>query len=115
MGQTWVEHSTSFSALKDPVCMASLISSPVSIKGKLQNILFFSNPDTESGRYNISIKASRDLGESWDEKNAVLVDSRNSYGYSSLVRIDANQIGILYEGTGDLYFVVVPIKDILRY
>lgn len=114
LGRTWTEHSSSFSALPDPVCMGSLIKTKVNVGGKMQEVLFFSNPNTSSGRYNITVKASLDLGETWSPANQLLVDERNCYGYSSLVPIDENHIGLLYEGTKELYFVRLRIAEIIQ-
>ena len=80
----------------------------------MTDVLFFSNPSTTSGRYNITVKASLDLGETWLPVNQVLVDARPCYGYSSLTKIDDHTIGILYEGTKDLYFVKLPVSDIIK-
>lgn len=114
MGSNWKEHPTSYSALADPVCMGSLIKASVNVKGKLTDVLFFSNPNTNAGRYNITIKASLDFGETWLPLNQLLVDERQCYGYSSLTMVDANTIGILYEGIKDLYFVKIPINEIIK-
>ena len=114
MGVSWTEHATSYNALQDPVCMGSLIKARVKVKGVLKDVLFFSNPNTTNGRYNMTIKASLDLGETWLPANQILVDERNGYGYSSLTQIDAETIGILYEGTRDLYFVKVPVAAIIK-
>jgi sialidase-1 len=114
LGTTWVEHHTSFNALPDPVCMASFIKARVKVKGHLKDVLFFSNPNTTSGRYNLTIKASTDLGESWQPEHELLLDDRKSFGYSALTRIDDETIGILYEGSRDLYFVRVPVSEILK-
>ncbi|MEN9953255.1 MAG: hypothetical protein RLZZ520_1523 [Bacteroidota bacterium] len=114
MGKTWTEHGTSFSALQDPVCMGSIIKTSVNNGGSLQDIVFFSNPNTRSGRYNITIKASLNLGEQWLPQNQLLIDERQCYGYSSLTPIDENTVGLLYEGTRDLYFVKVPVTEIIR-
>lgn len=114
MGETWTEHTTSFSALKDPVCMASIIKAMVQHKGELKEALFFSNPNTFSGRYNMTIQSSLDGGLSWKQSNQLLIDERMCFGYSCLTRIDENTIGILYEGTQDLYFVQVPVNEILK-
>lgn len=113
-GTTWTEHSTSFNALPDPVCMGSLIKAKVNVAGVLKDILFFSNPNTSSGRYNITIKASLDLGQTWLPANQLLIDERQCYGYSSLTKVDDKTIGILYEGTKDLYFVKVPVSEIIK-
>ena len=114
MGQTWTEHATSYNALHDPVCMASIIKANVIVKGQMKEVLLFSNPNTPSGRYNITIKASLDLGETWLPAHEVLIDERPCYGYSSLTKVDDSSIGILYEGTKDLYFVKIPVSDIIK-
>lgn len=114
MGTNWTEHSTSYNALVDPVCMGSIIKAPVRIKGAMKDVLFFSNPNTISGRYNISIKASLDLGQTWLPANQLLIDDRACYGYSSLTRLDDNTIGLLYEGIRELYFVKVPVSEIIK-
>lgn len=114
MGKTWVEHPTSYSALPDPVCMAGFIKSRVNIKGKMKEVLFFSNVASQTTRNNTTIKASLDLGETWLDKNQVLLDERPGYGYSALTKIDDNTIGIIYEGERDLYFLRVPVSDIIK-
>ncbi|MFT3751110.1 MAG: exo-alpha-sialidase [Agriterribacter sp.] len=114
IGKTWEEHTTSRSALADPVCMGSFIKVNVNIKGKQKDVLFLSNPNTALERYNMTIKASLDLGESWLPVNETLIDENECYGYSSLVKIDDNTIGMLYEGRGDLYFVRIPVTEIIK-
>lgn len=114
MGTSWTEHQTSYKDLIDPVCMGSLIKANVNIKGKMKQVLFFSNAATQSGRYDFTVKASLNLGESWLPANSLLVDERKSFGYSALTRIDENTIGALYEGTRDLYFVRLPVKEIIK-
>ncbi|MBB1286404.1 exo-alpha-sialidase [Flavisolibacter sp. BT320] len=114
MGKSWTEHHTSYNALPDPVCMASIIKARVNVKGVMRDVLFFSNVATHSGRYNMTIKASLDGGETWLPANQVLVDERFGFGYSSLTKVDNNTIGILYEGSRDLYFVKVPVRDIIK-
>ncbi|HJS55267.1 MAG TPA: sialidase family protein, partial [Chitinophagaceae bacterium] len=114
MGTNWTEHSTSFSALRDPVCMGSIIKAKVNVQGVMKDVLFFSNPNTSSGRYNITIKASLDLGQTWLSANQLLIDERPCYGYSSLTKVDDKTIGLLYEGTKDLYFVKVPVNEIIK-
>ncbi len=114
LGKTWVEHHTSFNALPDPVCMASLIKANVTVKGKQKDVLFFSNVNTRSGRFNLTIKASSDLGESWPSNHHLLIDERRLFGYSDLTRIDNKTLGLLYEGERDLYFVRIPINAIIQ-
>ena len=114
LGNTWTEHPTSYSTLQDPICMGSIIKAKVKVNNVLKEVLFFSNPATTSGRFNITIKASPDMGETWQPAHQLLVDERLGYGYSSLTTIDENTIGILYEGIRELYFVAIPVKDIIR-
>ena len=114
LGVNWTEHSTSYNALPDPVCMGSIIKAKVNVKGVMKDILFFSNANTSSGRYNITIKASLDLGQSWLQTNQLLIDERMCYGYSCLTKIDDNTVGLLYEGTKDLYFIRVAVSEIIK-
>ena len=114
MGKTWNTHPTSYSALPDPVCMGSLIKAKVRVKGVLRDVLFFSNPNTSAGRHHITIQASLDLGETWQPVHKLLVDERECFGYSSLVTVGTDRIGILYEGIRDLYFVTYPVDSIIK-
>lgn len=117
MGKTWQEHHTSYSALHDPICMASLIKAKVKVKGSVKEVLFFSNVNMSSAehdRKNMTIKASFDLGETWIKTNELLLDERYGYGYSCLTQIDENTLGILYEGDGDLIFMRIPVSDIIK-
>ncbi|MBP6023877.1 exo-alpha-sialidase [Ferruginibacter sp.] len=115
MGASWTEHSTSYNTLPDPVCMGSFIKARVNVNGTLKDVLFFSNPNTSAApREKITIKASLDLGQTWLPVNQLLIDERSCYGYSCLTKIDDNAIGLLYEGTKDLYFVKVPVNEIIK-
>lgn len=114
MGKTWIEHPTSYSALIDPVCMAGFTKARVNVKGQMRDVLFFSNVASQTTRNNTTIKASLDLGETWLAKNHLLLDERTGYGYSALTKIDDKTIGIIYEGVRDLYFIRVPVSDIIK-
>ena len=114
LGTSWTEHHTSYSTLPDPVCMASLIKADTWVNGAMREVLFFSNPNTTSGRYNITVKASLDLGQTWQPGHQLLVDQRTCYGYSSLTRLDEKTVGLLYEGVKDLYFVRIPVNEIIN-
>lgn len=114
MGQTWTEHHTSWSALPDPVCQAAFIKAQVAIGNTQQQVLFFSNVNDREHRMNITVKASLDLGESWQPQHERLIDERSSYGYSSMSKIDDDTIGLLYEGERALYFVRIPVSDVLN-
>jgi sialidase-1 len=114
LGKSWVEHSTSYNTLQYPVCMGSLLKTTVNLQGTVKEVVLFSNPNSSYARINITVKASLDLGETWPVKNQLLIDERKCFGYSALTKIDDNTVGLLYEGTRDLYFVRIPITDIIK-
>lgn len=113
-GQTWQAHPTSGNTLTDPVCMASLIRAKAKVKGKVRDVLFFSNVNSAVSRKNLTLRASLDLGQTWSEQTQLLVDERESYGYSALTMIDENTVGLIYEGVRDLYFVQIKLKELFR-
>ncbi|MBW6480121.1 MAG: glycoside hydrolase [Bacteroidales bacterium] len=114
MGETWVTHPTSNSALPEPNCMASLISHDMRVDGQMQQVLFFSNPNHKHQRVNMTIKASFDAGNTWPEMNQILLNETPGFGYSCLTFVDENTIGILYEGVKDLYFQKIQVSEIFR-
>lgn len=114
LGQTWTEHSSSRSALIEPVCMASLITYPENRVKEDASWLFFSNPAATDGRYNMTIKASADQGVSWPSEHHVLLDSEKGWGYSCLTVIDKDHLGILYESSqAHMTFQVIKIDEII--
>lgn len=115
MGKHWTEHHTSYQVLKDPICMASILKAPVTVSGIKKDILFFSNVYTTFNRYNMTVSASTDLGETWSEANRLQIDERPCYGYSCLTALNSQYIGLIYEGTRDLYFVKIAVKEVLKF
>ena len=111
LGKTWNEHSTSRKALQESNCMASIIAYDHPEKEKL---LFFSNPNTKVNRDHITIKTSFDEGMTWPEENQLELYEDNTYGYSCMTMIDADHIGILYEGVKELYFEKVALDELLK-
>ena len=105
LGASWELHPTDRKALPEPVCMASLL--------RFKDQLLFSNPNTTKGRYNMTIKLSRDEGMTWPQAWHHLYDERLGNGYSSLAPIGDEQIGVLYEGVSELYFLRFSLKDLL--
>lgn len=112
MGRTWREHPSSRKALREPVCMASLIASRAEENALGRNILLFSNPDDEQARRNITIKLSLDDGLTWPAEHQVLLDAEDGWGYSCLTMIDATTVGILYESSqAHMLFQAIPLSD----
>jgi len=113
LGSTWTVHSSSNSALPESNCMASLLTARVKIGGVEKEVLFFSNPNDKSSRAHMTIKASLDQGVTWPVAYQTELNSADSYGYSCLTMVDDVTIGILYEGTKDLYFQQISVAELL--
>ena len=114
MGRTWTEHPSSRKALREPVCMASLISVAADDNISGRDILLFSNPDCDNARRDITVKISFDGGATWPEDNKVLLDAGDGWGYSCLTMIDRETVGILYESSqAHMTFQAIPLTDLL--
>ena len=111
LGQTWEEHVSSRSALPESVCQASIIR--VTLKDGRQALAFF-NPATTRGRHHMTLKLSFDEGKTWPEKYHTLLYEPGTYGYSCLTQIDPATLGVLYEGTGDLYFQLIDLNKVIK-
>ncbi len=112
MGNSWTEHPTSFNALPEPVCMASLYMHSYGTGNKRSSMLLFSNPNSKELRKNMTIKISHDDGDTWLEDQQILLDEGRSRGYSSLATVDDRHIGILYESSqADMVFQRIDISD----
>lgn len=116
LGATWEEHPSSKKRLIEPAaCMASLIDVDQELGQSYGGWLLFSNPDSQSARRDITIKASSDGGNSWPQEYRLLLDEGVGAGYSCMTMIDRHTVGILYEGsTSKLVFQRVPLKEIIR-
>ncbi len=118
LGESWAIHSTSNNGngkgLIEPVaaCQGSIVSAPP--QGGISRNLFFSNPSTHGkDRKDMTLQASFDQGNTWSTENRLLYDERSGWGYSSLVPVDQQHIGVFYEGRGELFFLRLPYKDIV--
>ena len=109
-GETWEEHPTSKKTLVEPICQASLIRFSSTLDGDKENLLAFMNPNSKSGRVNMTLKLSADEGTTWDRE--LTLYRPGGWGYSTLVKIDDETIGALYETTGGLIFQTVKIQDV---
>lgn len=113
MGKTWTVHSSSNSALPESNCQGSLISAKFLINGQSTDVLFFSNPNVKSSRGHMTVKASLDQGVTWPVECQIELNSADSFGYSCLTMVNESTIGILYEGTKDLYFQQITVSELL--
>lgn len=103
LGKTWELHPTDRKALREPVCMGSLLA--------WDKALWFSNPDSTSSRNMMTLKRSSDDGMTWPEKDHRLYDVRGGFGYSCLAPVDDKHLGVIYEGQGEMYFLKFPATE----
>ena len=107
LGKTWKVHPSDHRSLPEPVCMASLISHRLK-DGRI--VLFFSNPHHKSRRQKMTLQMSLDDGKTWSRQ--VLLD-KNGGAYSSLVMVNDQTVGILYESSrADLVFQVIGLQEL---
>ena len=62
----------------------------------------------------MTLKISRDEGLSWPERFQMIYDVRKCFGYSCLAPVDDDHVGVFYEGSGEMYFLRLPLGEILR-
>lgn len=106
-GRSWKVHPSDHGALPEPVCMASLIQHTLP-NGR--HVLFFSNPASKTHRRRMTVRVSLDDGVTWPESRQVVLDERGG-AYSSLVIVDEQTLGILYESSrADLEFQRIPLS-----
>ena len=110
LGKTRAVHPADHGALPEPTCMASMISHTMKDR---RHLLLFSNPNAKDGRHHITIQASLDDGKTWPEKHRLLLDEGKGRGYSSLVTIDSETVGIPYESSrANLVFQKVHLRNL---
>jgi sialidase-1 len=115
LGNTWTEHASSKKLLQESTCMASIHRHTWKENNKERSVLLFSNPNTKKGRHHITIKSSFDDGNTWPEKNFILLDELNGRGYSCITSVNDKTIGILYESSqADMVFQLVSVSELLK-
>jgi sialidase-1 len=101
--------------LVEPVCQASIIRHGWSDNEK-PGVLLFSNPASEKGRVNLTVRASFDDGSQWPVAHVL---HAGPAAYSCLVSLPDNAFGCLYEaGEKNPYESIVfhrlPVKSLQR-
>ncbi|MBI3861538.1 MAG: VCBS repeat-containing protein [Planctomycetia bacterium] len=115
LGQTWQPHATNRNTLIEPNCNGSLLRVDYEEAGAARHALLFANPHTQKGRTHQTIQVSFDDGRTWPESHHRLLDEGRGAGYPSLTRIDANHVGIVYEGSqAHLMFEKFSLEELLR-
>lgn len=115
MGATWQEHPTSFRALPEPTCMASLYIHGDMADGAGNRAMFFLNPNSKTARDHITLKVSLDEGDSWPAEHWLLLDEWRGRGYSCITSVDSEHIGVLYESSqADMVFQKISIEELMQ-
>jgi sialidase-1 len=112
LGKTWREHPSHRSALIEPTCNAALLR----VRDGKTPWLVFVNPAVKTPpRRNMTIKLSTDGGMTWPESQHLVLDAGRSAGYPSATLVDAETIGILYEGSrAQMTFQRVKLAELKR-
>ena len=99
--------------LPDPVCEGSILN--IGTKNK-KNILAFSNAADTLHRDNLTLRISFDEGKTWPKRIPIdkssVEGAKDFTAYSDLVKMNNNQIGVLYEkeGYAKIEFIVINWK-----
>lgn len=95
-------------ALSSPVCQSSLLL----FEGIQDTLLLYSGPNSSEKRIKMTIKGSKDLGQTWTLEKEIYAGVA---AYSDLVQIDTNTIGLFYErDQNGIYFTRIPLSEILK-
>ncbi len=113
LGKTWEEHPTSGHVLTEPTCQASILKHMYKKDdGTEKELLFFFNPNDPDKRVHHSIRCSLDEGMTWPY--VLEVDEGLGAGYSCMISVDNETIGVLYEGSGAwLVYQQIKIGDVI--
>lgn len=93
-GLTWsrTEHDTT---LIEPVCQASILRHPSDEPAK--DLFLFSNPASQTGRTNGTVRLSRDQGKTWPISRVLYP---GGFAYSCLASLPDDTVGCLFERDG---------------
>ncbi len=108
--RTGANAATDASLLIEPTCQGGLFRFDHPTYGPA---FYFSNPSSQSGRNNMTIKVSQNNGRTWPYTLRTLYDYRTLNGYSSLSNIGDTHLGVLYEGRTEIWFLRIPFSELL--
>lgn len=116
LGMTWTEHPTSGHVLTEPACQGSVLKHTYTDKnGAEHELLLFFNPNDPDKRVHHTMKCSLDEGMTWPEDMWLEVDEGQGAGYSCMISVDSDTVGVIYEGSGAcLIYQQIKIDDIVR-
>jgi sialidase-1 len=115
LGQSWTPHPTSRNTLIEPNCNGSLLRVDYADAGSKKHVILFANPHSQESRTQHTIQVSFDDGMTWPDSHHLLLDAERGAGYPSLTQIDADHVGIVYEGSqAQLTFQKIPLVELLE-
>ncbi len=115
LGRTWEPHETNRKTLIEPNCNGSLLRVDYGPPRERKHVLLFANPHSQTSRTHQTIQVSFDDGRTWPESKHLLLDEGRGAGYPSLTRIDADHVGIVYEGSrAHLVFEKLSLEELLK-
>lgn len=94
-GQTW-SPTRDDATLIEPVCQASILRHPGN-GNPARDVFLFSNPATQTGRTNGTVRLSRDQGQTWPVSRVLYP---GSFAYSCLASLPDGSVGCLFERDG---------------
>ena len=113
LGKTWREHETHRKALVEPTCNAGLLKVRAATDSTPPWLVFVNPAVAGAPRRHMTIKLSKDGGRTWPNSQTLLIDAGRSAGYASLTKIDANTIGVFYEGSrAQLIFQQIHLAEL---
>lgn len=116
LGQTWTEHPTSGHVLTEPTCQGSLLKHMYEdAEGREHELLLFFNPNDPDEREHYTMKCSLDEGMTWPEDMWLEVDEYSGRGYSCMISLDNDTVGVLYEGSGAcMVYQRIKLEDLVK-
>ncbi len=109
-GETW-SSTQDDPVLIEPVCQASLLRHHDAASGN--PVLLFSNPASQTGRVNGTVRLSRDEGKTWPVARQIY---SGSFAYSCLAPLPDGAVGCLFErdGTRKISFTSFTLEGLTR-
>jgi sialidase-1 len=115
LGRTWKPHPSDGRALIEPNCNGSLLRVNFRDGDVDRQMLLFANPHSQTSRTMHTVQVSFDDGLTWPDSHHWLLDAGQGAGYASLVQIDNDHVGIVYEGSqAHLVFEKLPMRSLLE-
>ena len=99
--------------ITSPVVQNSLIRFAAKDQGDDENLLVYCGPGHPKARRDLTMLTSRDEGKTWNQKTVI---HDGPVAYCDLVKLNDNEVGVLYEAGktlyGEILFATVGLDDL---